>query len=589
MQAKLPDTIFDFSLFFLKKYKAAISFMISLTFLYSLDLVIRPYLLKMIIDLIASSNQYEFYLSQLQLLILYYITALVIVNIALRTRDYLELIIFPQLKSDIVLHVTSYIQSQSYEYFQNNSAGSLIDKIFSLDIGIEQIIKILINSFLSKILSIIIISILLSYINFLLTAIVLTWSIIFLTISIILTKHVKGLVKTFSKYRSYLITLTNDSIMNIMNVHLFARNEYEIRLIKEQADEMVAKDKGTQQFRIYVYILQTLLTIALICILIFLLLYLRKNNLVTVGDFALIISLSFSIADSIYALAADYVNFSGHIGSASESLSKITQQYSIINQENDVPLVYQEGKIEFRNVTFSYTQDRQLLDKQSLIIPGKQKVGLVGYSGSGKTTFVQLIGRLFDIESGEILIDGQNIQNITRDSLRKNISFIAQEKILFNRTVIENIKYGNLDASASEVIEAAKKASAHEFIMDLHNGYETIIGNNGCKLSGGQKQRIMIARALIKNAPILILDEATNSLDVLTEDLTQNNLKPIMNSKTVLVVSHKLSTLCFMDRILVFNNGRIIEDGTHNELMSQKGKYYDLIQKSKAALQLLDQ
>ena len=240
-------------------------------------------------------------------------------------------------------------------------------------------------------------------------------------------------------------------------------------------------------------------------------------------------------------------------------------------------------------MTFGYKQDRQLLDKQSLIITGNQKVGLVGGSGSGKTTFVHLIGRLFDIESGEILIDGQNIQNITRDSLRQNISFISQEKLLFNRTVIENIKYGNLDANASEVIEAAKKASAHEFIVDLPNGYETIIGNNGCKLSGGQKQRIMIARALIKNAPILILDEATNSLDVLTEDVTQKNLKSIMGGKTVLVVSHKLSTLYFMDRILVFDNGRIIEDGTHNELMSQEGKYYALIQKSKNALQLLDQ
>lgn len=205
-----------------------------------------------------------------------------------------------------------------------------------------------------------------------------------------------------------------------------------------------------------------------------------------------------------------------------------------------------------------------------------QKIGLVGYSGSGKSTFVNLIMRLFDIRKGEILINGQNIQYVTKNSLRQNIAFISQDPILFHRSLMENIRYGNLEANDQEVIKAAKKAHAHQFILGSPEGYNTLVGERGIKLSGGQRQRIAIARAILKNAPILILDEATSNLDSVTEALIQQSLKELMRNKTVIVIAHRLSTLLKLDRILVFEDGKIIEDGTHKDLIKRAGLYATL-------------
>jgi ATP-binding cassette subfamily B protein len=203
-------------------------------------------------------------------------------------------------------------------------------------------------------------------------------------------------------------------------------------------------------------------------------------------------------------------------------------------------------------------------------------VGLVGYSGSGKTTFVNLILRMYNISEGNIFIDDQNIANVTQESLRSNIGIIPQEASLFHRTLMENIRYGRLDASDVEVIEAAKKAHAHEFIERLPEQYESLVGERGVKLSGGQRQRIAIARAILKNASILILDEATSQLDSVTESYIQESLWNLMQDKTTIVIAHRLSTLLHMDRILVFDKGKIIQDGKHSELLTDKGLYKTL-------------
>jgi ATP-binding cassette subfamily B protein len=262
-----------------------------------------------------------------------------------------------------------------------------------------------------------------------------------------------------------------------------------------------------------------------------------------------------------------------YIGISNQALSIITQEHSVKDKPNAQSLKLKEGRIEFKNVTFGYVQNNNLFLNQSVTIYGKQKVGLVGCSGSGKTTFINLICRLFDLESGEILIDDQNISDVTQASIRENIGFISQDLVLFHRSLMENIRYGKLDATDLEVMEAAKKAYAHEFIINIAEGYNSLVGERGIKLSGGQKQRIAIARAIIKNAPILILDEATSSLDSMTERLIQESLATLMKNKTVLVIAHRLSTLLSMERILVFHKGHIVEDGTHEELLAA-GKVY---------------
>ncbi|CAN0587187.1 unnamed protein product, partial [Ectocarpus sp. 12 AP-2014] len=239
-------------------------------------------------------------------------------------------------------------------------------------------------------------------------------------------------------------------------------------------------------------------------------------------------------------------------------------------------LIINDPKIEFKNVTFLFKNNDNSFNNQSVIIDACQKVGLVGFSGSGKTTFTCMIARLYEIKSGQILIDGQNIQNVTQESLRQNISIIPQEAILFHRSIKENIRYGKLEASDAEVYQAAKSAHIHEFIMNLPNGYDTICGERGNNFSGGQRQRIVIARAFLKQAPILILDEATSALDSHTEHLIQKSLQKLMLGKTVLVIAHRLSTLLNMDRILVFDKGHVVEDGSHSTL-KKEGSLYKLL------------
>jgi ATP-binding cassette subfamily B protein len=234
------------------------------------------------------------------------------------------------------------------------------------------------------------------------------------------------------------------------------------------------------------------------------------------------------------------------------------------------------GHITFDKVKFHYKDTKPLFENKSIEIEAGQKVGLVGYSGGGKSTFVHLILRLYDVTHGSILIDGQDIKSVSQDSLRENIAMIPQDPSLFHRSLRENIRYGRIDATDEEVMEAAKKAHAHEFIEKLPQGYDALVGERGVKLSGGQRQRIAIARAILKNAPILIMDEATSQLDSLTEALIQESLWQLMEHKTTLVIAHRLSTLLHMDRILVFDQGKIVEDGNHNDLLSKGGLYKNL-------------
>jgi len=268
--------------------------------------------------------------------------------------------------------------------------------------------------------------------------------------------------------------------------------------------------------------------------------------------------------------------FFQEIGICQQALTILQDPITLQDAEDATPLKVPHGKIQFQKVHFHYKGTSPLFSDKSLVIQPGQKVGLVGYSGSGKTTFVNLILRLFDIQSGHILIDDQDIASVTQESLRKSITLIPQDPSLFHRTLMENIRYGRVDATDEEIIEAARLAHAHEFIMELPQGYHTLVGERGIKVSGGQRQRIAIARAILKNAPILVLDEATSALDSFTETHIQESFANLMENKTTIVIAHRLSTLLNMDRILVFDQGRIVEDGTHTSLLAKEGIYHSL-------------
>jgi ATP-binding cassette subfamily B protein len=265
-----------------------------------------------------------------------------------------------------------------------------------------------------------------------------------------------------------------------------------------------------------------------------------------------------------------------YIGNIANGVETIIQAHEIVDSPNAVPLKISQGRIEFRNVCFSYDENKTVFDNLNVVIESGQRVGLVGFSGSGKSTFVSLILRSFEPQSGQILIDGMDIQQVLIDSLHEQVSLIPQDPSLFHRSLKENIGYGRLEADDEAIAEAARLAHADEFIALMPEGYDALVGERGVKLSGGQRQRIAIARVMLKDAPILLLDEATSSLDSVTEKAIQENLDRVMGRKTVIAIAHRLSTIAHLDRILVFDKGRIVEDGEHEQLLALQGFYYRL-------------
>jgi ATP-binding cassette subfamily B protein len=249
----------------------------------------------------------------------------------------------------------------------------------------------------------------------------------------------------------------------------------------------------------------------------------------------------------------------------------------VVDEPGAKKLVINKAKINFSNITFKHKDAKEpIFENYSLTIAPGERVGLVGISGSGKTTLTKLLLRFADVDAGEIMIDDQNVRNVTQQSLREAIAYVPQESSLFHRTVFDNIAYGRPGASKEEVLKAAKLANADEFIKKLPDGYETMVGERGVKLSGGQRQRIAIARAILKDAPILVLDEATSALDSESEALIQEALNNLMKGRTSIVVAHRLSTIAGLDKIVVLNDGKIVEQGTHAELLARGGEYQKL-------------
>jgi ABC-type multidrug transport system fused ATPase/permease subunit len=294
---------------------------------------------------------------------------------------------------------------------------------------------------------------------------------------------------------------------------------------------------------------------------------------VTVGDVVMVTALLASIQGALVFIGNSINAFTRRYGEIEEGLHDIITEYEITDKEEIKQLSVTHGEIIWNEVSFKY-EASTVFEHFNLTIKGGQRIGLVGSSGAGKTTFVSLLLRQHDLSEGAITIDGQNISDVTQDSLREQIAIVPQEPMLFHRSIRENIAYGKPDATEEEIIAVAKKAQAHDFIIELEEKYDTLVGERGVKLSGGQKQRIAIARAMLKNAPILILDEATSALDSESEVLIQKALHELMEGKTVIAVAHRLSTLREMDRIIVLEKGKIVEDGTHTKLTKKKNGMY---------------
>lgn len=465
-----------------------------------------------------------------------------------------------------------YLTYHSAEYFSNRFAGALANKIGNASDSGSRIIQTSLWQILPMIMSFAVGMVVLSTANMLLTLIMSVWVVVFLIIMTFLANKRRPLARAAAESGSTMKGVMVDSASNMTAVHQSGHHEYEIEHLQDYIID--SRDAGR---RIWFYsevslVIGNSLMAVYMLTMIGTAVYLKEAGLVTVGDIAMIVSLMMGQMRQLLFIGNEINKLMDDYGQTAEGLGEIFIPHDIVDEKDAKDLKTSKGSIDFKDVSFAYGKVI-VFDGFELAVPGGQKVGLVGHSGAGKTSLTSLLLRQYDVKDGGILIDGQDIRKATQVSIRRQIAIVPQDTSLFHRSIRENIRYGNLDATDADVERAAKLAQAHDFIMALPKQYDTLVGERGIKLSGGQRQRVAIARAILKNAPILVLDEATSALDSESEACIQQALQELMKGKTVLAIAHRLSTLRMMDRIIVLDKGKIAEDGTHDELLEKKGIY----------------
>jgi subfamily B ATP-binding cassette protein MsbA len=362
-------------------------------------------------------------------------------------------------------------------------------------------------------------------------------------------------------------------------IKIYQKEEDELKKISMIIDERFKAIRKVEQTRLGAGPIMEIISAVAIAIVVFFAGYRSIQGAITLGEFVSFLAALMLAYQPVRALAGINVGIQEGIAAAKRIYEIIDQKNEIFNDENAPSLKLKNATLEFKNISFTYPDGTHALKNLSAKIEGGKKVGLVGISGSGKTTFLNLIPRFFNLKHGTILIDDQNINNINLNSLRKEISIVSQDVILFDDTIRSNILYGNASASNDEIINACKFAAAQDFVEKLPNKYETIIGENGIKLSGGQKQRLSIARAILKDSPIILLDEATSSLDSESEAVIQKAIENLTKNKTTIIIAHRLSTIMNCDKILVFDSGQIVDEGSHEFLVKNSSIYKNLYEK----------
>lgn len=485
---------------------------------WSIHISLQPYVIKLILD----SVQFDPTFDSSILPVIYYVILSLLFTLNFRFYDYISLKFYPKLKANIIEEATETVSQHSYNFFQNQFSGALADRIKNLSKGTAEVVQMIIDKFFSSFLALIVACATLMTVNVWLAIILFVWAIFLVLVSLLFGKKTRRLSHEFAEASSRVSGKVVDRFTNIINVRLFANFPREESLLDKSLSSMVKKDQKLRWFILKLLTVQGLATAAMISGALLIMVYSVHLKTITIGDFGLVLTLTLSFSEIIWDLAREIPYFSEMVGMISQGVGLLNQKHDIQDVPNAKKLNVTQGEICFEKVHFKYSNAEPLFSDKSITIHPGEKVGLVGFSGSGKSTFVNLILRLFDVDSGRILIDGQDIAKVTQASLHKNIGMIPQEPTLFHRTLIENIRYGRLDATDEEVYKAAKLAHADEFIKNLPLGYEMEVGERGIKLSGGQRQRIAIARAILKNAPILLLDEATSALDSVTENIIKN-------------------------------------------------------------------
>ncbi len=492
-----------------------------------------------------------------------------------RIYEYFESRSISKILKDVMNYGMNKLTNHSYQFFANNFAGSLITKTKRFAKSADTMIEMIMRDFIFAAVSVVGILIILTRTSSLLAVVALFWFVVFFGFMIYATRKRIPLERASSLMESKVTGVLSDIITNVLNLKIFSSKQREEKYFSSVLEEEHKIRSKAWDYASRSYNIQSIITLLAKTSLIALSVFLWLKGISTPGTIILIISYSTILFDRLGYLGSAIRRFIDAYINAAEFTELLDQQIEIVDPKNPEESKIKSGEVKFNQTTFAYNKNSNVIENLKLDIRSGEKVGIIGTSGAGKTTITKLLLRFADVTGGSITIDGQDIRSITQDDLRRAISYVPQDPILFHRTLRENIAYGKVDATLEEVVRASKEAHADDFISSLPLGYDTLVGERGIKLSGGERQRVAIARAILKNAPILLLDEATSALDSVSEMHIKEALNRLMEGKTTIVIAHRLSTIEKMDRIIVLEKGKIVEEGGHKELLAKKGTYFN--------------
>ena len=487
-------------------------------------------------------------------------------------------ILQPNMLNLIMLRIHRWTMGQSVEFFENDFAGRIAQKEMQTSTSATNVVIEFVHTIVFSIASVLGAMVIVAGLDPLLSLFVLAWLVAYIYFIKTFMPKMRKRSAAHADARAVVVGQVVDVVTNVKTVKLFANVRHEdnaiLNAMKGYFERSLDRAQVMVLFRFLLLVLAGIMPIVLIGYSV----VQWSNGQATVGQIAAAGAVGLRLAQMTGWVSFTLMNIYGSIGEVEDGVRTLSTRWNLNDALAARTLDPNPTTIMFDNVSFQYGHEKGGIENINLSISAGQKVGIVGASGAGKSTLVNLVLRLYDVEFGAIKIANQDIAQVTQDSLRANIGMVTQETAMFNRSAMDNIRYGRPEASDAEVIEAAKRAEAHDFIVDLidgkdRQGYQAHLGERGVKLSGGQRQRIALARAILKDAPVLVLDEATSALDSEVEASIQTSLYEFMEGKTVLAIAHRLSTLSEMDRIIVMENGRIVEDGTHTSLLAQNKLY----------------